>query len=614
MHLSSLTVERFRSCSKTVVDFQDDLTVLVGENNGGKSNIIDALRLLTLPLNGRRERYPEDEDLRRGATSADFQFIGQFAGLSDTLKGLLITAVPDVTQNVALFGYRHETRSAAHPRGLTTQWAGKFETAEAEAGSTELIRHVYLPALRDAHQALGSGSGARVMALFRHFLPKEQEKAFLESVRRDEFPEVLTTINTAIGNSLSVLTTGVRPQQAKLDFATESLLDVARSLRFTLADAGLSLDDIRASGLGYSNLLYIATVVVELAKAKESDLTLFLVEEPEAHLHPQLQMLVLEFLLEKARESRPQAAAGQGAAPPPPAGQPEGLIQVIVSTHSPNLTAWVSPKHLVVVRSQEVPPAPAAVLAAPAVAPAPAPAAAAPAVPVLATSHTVAVPVAKLGIEPKMLDKISRYLDVTRSALLFGNRALLVEGVAESLLPAIAQHISFKNDRTALSRFKGAVLVAIEGVDFRPYVEILLRPHNGARIADCVVVVTDADPAVAGNRKADLDGFAAGVDAAAALSVYINQHTLEHELMAAGNEAFLKAAFLVLHPNSGADWAAQIEGVAAGGRPAAFLALIEAKKTRKEDLAQVIAARISEGEAFQVPGYLTAALGKIVEP
>ena len=615
MHLSSLTVERFRSCANTVVDFQDDLTVLVGENNGGKSNIIDALRLITFPLNGRRERYPEDEDLRRGAAAPNFQFVGQFAGLSDTLKGLLITAVPDVTQNVAVFGYRHETRSAAHPRGLTTQWAGKFETAEPEAGSTELIRHVYLPALRDAHQALGSGSGARVMALFRHFLPKDQEEAFLESVRRDELPEVLTTINAAIGNSLGVLTSGVRPQQSKLDFATESLLDVARSLRFKLADAGMALDDIRASGLGYSNLLYMATVVVELAKARESDLTLFLVEEPEAHLHPQLQMLVLEFLLEKARESAPQAGeGGQGAAPPPPAGQPEGRIQVIVSTHSPNLTAWVSPKHLVVVRSQEVPP-PAAPVAAVAVpAPAGAAAAAVPAGAARATSHTIAVPVAKLGINPKMLDKISRYLDVTRSALLFGNRAMLVEGIAESLLlPAIAQHISFKNDRPALSRFKGAVLVAIEGVDFRPYVEILLRPYNSARIADRVVVVTDADPAVLGNRKADLDEFAAGVGAAAALSVYTNQHTLEHELMAAGNEAFLKAVFLVLHPNSSGDWTEKIEGIAAAGRPAAFLALIEAKKTRKGDLAQGIAARIAEDEVFLVPGYLTAALGKIVE-
>ncbi len=51
MHISRLTVERFRSCEKTAVGFQEDLTVLVGENNVGKSNLVDELRLLTIPLN-----------------------------------------------------------------------------------------------------------------------------------------------------------------------------------------------------------------------------------------------------------------------------------------------------------------------------------------------------------------------------------------------------------------------------------------------------------------------------------------------------------------------------------------------------------------------------------
>lgn len=60
MYLGKLKISRFRSCDDVTVSLRPDLTVLVGENNGGKSNVVDAIRLLTLPLSGRRERYPED--------------------------------------------------------------------------------------------------------------------------------------------------------------------------------------------------------------------------------------------------------------------------------------------------------------------------------------------------------------------------------------------------------------------------------------------------------------------------------------------------------------------------------------------------------------------------
>ena len=580
--LGNLTLRRFRSCEECTIALQPDLTVLVGENNGGKSNIIDAVRLLTPPLNGRRDRYAEDEDLRRGSSEPTFEIVGEYHGLSDNLKGLLISAVPDPTKDVAIFGYRYETRSDKAPRGQVTLWAGKFDSAEPETGSTGLIRHVFLPALRDAHQALGSGSGSRVMALFRHFIPKGQEQGFLDAVKRTaDTPPVLGTVNTEIGTALNALTSGVRPQQTKLDFASEELIDVARSLRFKLADAGISLEDIKMSGLGYANLLFMATVVVELTKAREADLTLFLVEEPEAHLHPQLQMLVLEFLLAKARESRKRAAE---------AGQPEGRIQVVVSTHSPNLTAWVPPKHLVVVRSQQEPDTEAR------------------------TFHTASVPIALLGIKSRTMAKISRYLDVTRSSLLFGNAAILVEGVAEALLlPVIARDFTLKDDRDAWLRFRSTPIVAIDGVDFRPYVEILLRPHEGVRIADRVVVLTDADPQLKGNRKGDLEELASSMGAGENLHVLTNQKTLEHELLAAGNEATLKEAFGRLHPRLLDAWADRIEGVPSSERPNAFLKLLDDKDVRKGDFAQEIAGLIEDDYEFYVPAYLERAIRRAAE-
>jgi putative ATP-dependent endonuclease of the OLD family len=208
-----------------------------------------------------------------------------------------------------------------------------------------------------------------------------------------------------------------------------------------------------------------------------------------------------------------------------------------------------------------------------------------------------------------MIHKVSRYLDVTRSALLFGNRALLVEGIAEALLlPVIARICVLNIEPHALQRFRGAVVVAIDGVDFAPYVHILLRPCDGASIADRVVVVTDADPDSPGNRKADLEELATGWGVPDRLKVLINAVTLEHELFAAGNATLLREVFLALHPQSAARWALDIDGVAAPGRPAAFVALLKSARTRKGDFAQQLAERIEAGAVFQVPAYLREAV------
>ena len=67
MRLETVHVQNFRSCYDTSISLAGDLTLLVGENDAGKSNLIDAIRLSVPPVSGRTTRWFEtDRDLSYG--------------------------------------------------------------------------------------------------------------------------------------------------------------------------------------------------------------------------------------------------------------------------------------------------------------------------------------------------------------------------------------------------------------------------------------------------------------------------------------------------------------------------------------------------------------------
>jgi len=232
---------------------------------------------------------------------------------------------------------------------------------------------------------------------------------------------------------------------------------------------------------------------------------------------------------------------------------------------------------------------------------------------------TRCIPLAMLKLLDIERRKIDRYLDVTKSALLFGGRALLVEGIAEALLlPIIAKKFVLKDKPEQLRLFRSSVFVPIDGVDFSPYVKLLLSPFNDVRIADRVVVMTDGDrtKAVDGKtnpgeiRKTTLEALAKDLGASASFAAVVNTYSLETELVTAGNGDLLKTVYLELHENSEAKWKDAV-AKADDEQAKAIQALFES--TRKGDFAQILAEKISEGAAFTVPTYIKAAIEALVK-
>src|ERR1700736_812425 len=126
LHISALIATRFRNIEGRI-PLCSPLAVIVGENNAGKSNVIDALRLLFESEAGpRTRRWITDQDFRHDAhgqrVADNFQLEAHLIGLSDEEKGRMVTCLsPSMGGEVA----RLRLHARLGPTGrIDVEWFG----------------------------------------------------------------------------------------------------------------------------------------------------------------------------------------------------------------------------------------------------------------------------------------------------------------------------------------------------------------------------------------------------------------------------------------------------------------------------------------------------------
>ena len=558
MYLAELTITNFRKLRDAKLKFQPGLNVLVGPNNVGKSAVVDALRTL---LAGHDEPYPRlDVSDRHRPTEGeptgdiDFHFVFRDLSLEDEAD-FLAALKPCGEKTMEVHIHVRYTDVDQTGRFRVKRWCGDHQEVALTSDMMENLRGVYLQPLRDAAQGLRPSRNSQLARLLHLLTDDEGRKAINEALKdldeKLQQNESIQHTHTAISSRHSSM---MGEQLAQTLAVGLSATDFQRlSARISLTAEAL---DIEQNGLGFNNLIFMAVVLSELAKNPDAAYRSLIVEEPEAHLHPQLQRVLLRYL------------AGV------PASEGEKSVQLFVTSHSPNFASNSKLESLVCLVENDVG---------------------------VETFFPRDIKFAKGKRE-----KLERYLDVTRAELFFARRVIFVEGAAELMLvDALATLMGLD------LREYGVSLISVEGLNFDSFLPLF--GEKGLRIP--VAVVTDADPfeeEVVVPAEGELD--AEGVEDLLAEAAYLEDTDAPEEEEPIDEAVKKKVKRKEVYPSLGDDVRLSSNTIKMKGLEDTFVKVFHGLKTLEYDLALLEANRSPMLTALADPHpRISKALRKIVD-
>ncbi|WP_434305393.1 ATP-dependent nuclease [Clostridium botulinum] len=509
MYISNITIENYRSFKNISVDFHEGVNVLIGHNNAGKSNLLKALAIIF------------DSSARKQLAIDDFNKNISMETLKTRPPKIIITVLLTQSTNENLMGdelvtvsnwltkleepyqaklqyefflpSRDAEKYINKVKDLDTKekiwslirseflrlyinkiWIGNPENQiTIDSESLSKFDFQFLDAIRDVERDMFSGKNTLLKNVIDFFIDydiksdkkitEENQKEEIQK-RKDDFADVADNLVEKLRKRLNsgnreILSyaddIGASFDKSKPNFEgsiTESELYSVLQL-IVQQETGMKIP-ISHNGLGYNNLIFMSLLLAKMqvdsdGKYLGSNAKVFpilAIEEPEAHLHPTMQYQFIKFLKKNINSKK--------------------VKQVFITSHSTHITAATSLDDIICFYDNDG---------------------------LVNVAYPGKVFTLKDQNNTEIIQSnskkyVQRFFDATKSNMLFSEKVILVEGIAEQLLiPVFANYIgkSLEEEHVAV--------INVGGRYFEHFL-YMFNSNNKFAINRKIACITDLDP------------------------------------------------------------------------------------------------------------------------